>query len=606
MTKLNRIDRYLSRDDWEEKENSNRSFSLQGLNMMVAESAMSEYWLNEIYPKDIKEAHNSGDFHIHDLGSLSNYCTGWDLADLLMKGFCGIRGRNDSKPAKHFRVVLMHIVNFLYTLQNETSGAVAFSNVDTLVAPFIRTDGLTYDEIKQAVQEFVFNINVPTRQGNQTPFTNISLDLTVPEHLKNVPAIVGGKICDFTYGDLQDEVDLFNRAFAEIMLEGDAKGRPFSFPIPTFSLTKDFDWDNPVYDPIWKMTSKYGIPYFANFINSDMKPEDVRSLCCRLRIDLNGTLYRRGGGLFGSGVKTGSIGVITINLPRIGLVSEDEEEFLDILTGLMWKAKDALEIKRETLEEFSDKGLYPYSSYYLKDTKEASGGYWTNHFSTVGLIGMNDAIYNMTGDSIISEEGHAFSIRVLEHMREVLSLLQHSTGNIYNLEASPAEGASFKLALKDLKTFGDIPFYNIDKSNGSAPYYTNSSQLPAANDLNLFEALDHQDLLQTLYTGGTVQHVFLGESAPDSGSIKKLIKSIATNYKMPYFSITPTFSICPTHGYITGEHLYCPECNERCEVYSRVVGFLRPIESFNDGKVSEFFERQMYTVEGNAEIEEKA
>ena len=599
MTKLNRIDKYLERESWEVKENSNMAYSLQGLNMAITEDLISEYWLDEVYPDDISNAHRSGDIHIHDLGSLSNYCTGWDLAHLLKNGFGGVRRKNKSKAARHFRTALMHVVNFMYTLQNEGSGAIAFSNVDTLLSPFIRTDGLTYDEILQSMQEFVFSMNVPTRQGNQTPFTNISLDLTVPDHFKNVPAIVGGEICEFTYGDLQEEVDLFNRAFAEIMLEGDADGRPFSFPIPTFSLTKDFDWDNPVYDPIWEMTSKYGIPYFANFINSDMKPEDSRSLCCRLRIDLNGTLYKRGGGLFGSGVKTGSIGVVTINLPRIGYIAEDEEQFLEILTGLMWKAHDSLEIKRELIEDLSDRGLYPYSSLYLQDTKDGSGGYWTNHFSTIGLIGMNDALYNMTGDNIMSEEGHEFAVRVLEHMRDVISSLQRHTGNIYNLEASPCEGSSFSLALKDLNEFPDIRFYNMDKSNGSVPYYSNSTQLPAANDLNLFQALGHQDELQVLYSGGTVFHTFLGESAPDIGSLKKLIKKIATNYHMPYFSITPTFSICHSHGYITGEHLFCPECGKKCEVYSRVVGFLRPLESFNDGKVSEFFERSNYTADGD-------
>jgi len=597
MTKQKTIDNYLEQADWKIRENSNMTFSLQGLNVYLTEAAISEYWLDKVYPKDIREAHEGGDFHIHDLGTLGAYCVGWDLMDLLTKGFKGVRGKIESKPAKHFRVALLHIVNFMYTLQGESAGAQAFSNVDTLLAPFIRTDGLTYDELKQNMQEFIFNMNVPTRTGGQTPFTNFTMDLTIPDHLKNLPAIVGGKVCDFTYGDLQDEVDLFNMAFAEIMLEGDANGRPFTFPIPTYNLTEDFDWDNPVYSPIWEMTSKYGIPYFANFINSDMDPGDVRSMCCRLMIK-NGDLYKRGGGLFGANPKTGSIGVVTINLPRIGYVADDEEEFLDILTGLMWQAKDSLEIKREFIEDLTDKGLYPYSAFYLRDIKDGGEGYWHNHFSTIGIIGMNDAVYNLFGEDITTNKGSAFAERVLDSMRTVISLLQHNTGNLYNLEATPAEGACFKLALKDIERYPDIKFYNIDKANGSAPYYTNSSQLPASCDMHLFDAMDHQDKLQTMYTGGTVFHALLGESAPDIESLKELIKTIAYNYHMPYFSITPTFSICEDHGYINGEHLFCPTCGKRSEVYSRVVGYIRPIEQWNDGKVAEFFERTTYDISG--------
>ena len=938
MTKLNRIDRYLSREGWEIRENSNMGYSLQGLNVSITENEISKYWLNEVYPKDIKEAHESGDFHIHDLGTLGSYCVGWDLMDLLTKGFKGVRGKIESLPAKHLRVAMLQIVNFMYTLQGETAGAQAFSNVDTFLAAFIRSDNVSYEDLKQNVQEFIFNLNVPTRVGAQAPFTNFTLDLVVPDHLKKLPAIVGGKPCDFTYGELQHEVDMFNRAFAEIMIEGDAGERPFTFPIPTYNLTEDFDWENPIYNPIWEMTAKYGTPYFSNFINSDMNPEDVRSMailgsqnviykngngrvsideirnivsrwisskekpsysilnngkfvsisdmfevpydkydkyvsimldnglkqnfsmqhkcpvvrdgeitnvesqdliagdmllfakraydideaigsyeaglmvgyflgegwkqthsdseinfainieredivkriydfftaigcevsyykqedvhifkvhvygrqavgfvsqyirgttaktkridyktwntsllfregmfegyqdtdgskkvrniahttnkklvedlvvlcssigrgvsysvnknntryfkkdksdferftsykleerdyndfnddyytvdvksvsfensksdvvynftvstkehlyelpngivthqCCRLRIN-NGDLYKRGGGLFGANPKTGSLGVVTINLPRIGCIADNEEEFLDILTGLMWKAKDSLEIKRELLEKLTEQGLYPYSEFYLRDISVSGKGYWHNHFSTIGTIGMNDALYNLLDTDIMSEEGKEFAIRVLSHMREVISLFQNNTGNIYNLEATPAESASFKLALKDLKYLDDIKFYNIDVVGGDTPYYTNSSQLPASSGLNLFDSLDLQDELQVLYTGGTVFHTFLGERAPDIGSLKALIKKIATNYHLPYFFITPTFSVCPNHGYVAGEHLFCPECEERCEIYSRVVGYIRPLDAFNDAKVAEFFQRDNYTVSGD-------
>ena len=599
MTKLNRIDRYLSRDDWALKENSNMGYSLQGLGMYITEKQISDYWLDEVYPKDISDAHRSGDFHIHDLGSLSNYCIGWDLIDLLRVGFRGARGKTESKAARHFRVALLQIVNFMFTLAGESAGAQAFSSVDTLLAPFIREDKLTYEEIKQNLQEFIFNMNVSTRIGAQPAFTNFTMDLIVPGYLKNSPAIVGGEECDYTYGDLQDEVNQFNKAFAEVMIEGDGVGRPFSFPVPTYSITKDFDWENPVHDPIWEMTSKYGTPYFANFINSDMEPEDVRSMCCRLRLR-NGDLLKRGGGLFGAMPLTGSLGVVTINLPRIGYEAEDPEDFFETLTYLMWKAKDSLEIKRKFLEELTDGGLYPYSAFYLRNIKEATGKYWDNHFATVGILGLNDAIFNLFGESIMTELGKEFAVDVLNHMRGVLSEFQKETGNLYNLEATPSEGASFSLALKDVKKHPGIPFYNTDVAGGDTPYYTNSSQLPARNGLNLFECLDNQDDLQVLFTGGTVFHAFLGEKAPDIGSIKKLVKKIATNYRLPYFTITPTFSICPKHGYISGEHLICPECKERCEIYSRVVGYLAPLEKWNDGKVMEFFQRENYTVDGES------
>jgi len=540
--------------------------------------------------------------HIHDLGSLSSYCVGWDLTDLLRIGFRREGGGVRSNPARHFRTALLQAVNFLYTAQGEVAGAIAFSSLDTLLSPFIREDELTYDEIKQSIQEFIFNLNVPTRVGAQAPFTNVTLDLTVPDDLKNIPAIVGGKALDYTYGDLQDEMNLFNIAFAEVLLEGDGDGRPFTFPIPTISLTKDFDWENPAYNPIWELTSKFGSPTFANFINSDLNPSDVRSMCCRLSLKVDDLKYR-GGGLFGAGVKTGSVGVVTINLPRIGHIAEDPDEFFEILTATMWRAKDSLEIKRALIEKLTDDGLYPYSAFHLQDVKDATGGYWNNHFSTIGTIGINDTIFNMFGESIMTDLGREFALDILNHMRDVLKIMQKDTGNLYNLEASPAEGACFKLALKDMKKYPDIEFYNIEVSGGDVPYYTNSSHLPADHGLHLFDMMDHQDDLQTLYTGGCCTHVFLGERAPDIGSLKSLIRTIAKNYHTPYFTITPTFSVCKTHSYISGEHELCPECGERTEVYSRVTGYLSPTSRWNDGKLAEFSQRTTYEIGGSAETE---
>ena len=595
MTKLNRIDKYLDRELWEVKENSNMGYSLQGLNMFITENEISKYWMDEVYPEDIKEAHESGDFHIHDRGSLSPYCTGWDLVDLLRVGFTGVKGKTQSRAARHLRVAFLHIVNFLYSLQNETAGAVAFSNVDTLLAPFIKEDKLTYEELRQNMQEFIFNLNIDTRQGGQATFSNFSFDLTVPDHLKDLPAIVGGEAMDYTYGSLQKEVDMFNKAFAETMIEGDGGGYPFTFPIPTFSLTKDFDWDNENYLPIWELTSKFGTPTFSNFMNSDLDPEDVRSFCCRLQLDTT-ELKHRGSGLFGSAPLTGSIGVVTINLPRIGHIANSEEEFFDILSGLMWKAHESLEIKREFIEEMADRGLYPYSAFYLRDVKKATGKYWANHFATVGLVGMNDAVYNLFGEDIMAEKGKQFAVDVLSFMRDFISELQKNTGNFYNLESTPAEGCSYSLAMKDSKKYDDISFYNVDIGGGSTPYYTNSTHLPASHGMHLFDMLDHQNDLQPLYTGGTVAHVFLGERSPDVLSIKNLVKTIASGYNIPYFTVTPTFSMCQTHGYIDGEELFCPECGERTEIYSRVTGYIRPISSWNDGKVAEFFERSTYSM----------
>jgi len=562
VSEVSMIDAYLDEKDWRVRENSNMTYSLQGLNFHISSKIVSNYWLHNIYPPEIREAHTSGDFHIHDLGIFGAYCVGWDLKDLLISGFGGVSGKIESKPAKHFRVALGQIINFFYTLQGEAAGAQAFSNFDSLLAPFIRYDGLSYDDVKQSMQEFLFNINVPTRVGFQTPFTNITLDLTMPSYMRDEPVIIGGKAMDETYSDFQEELDMLNQAFAEVMLEGDAKGRVFTFPIPTYNITKDFDWDNPKHDPIWEMTAKYGVPYFANFINSDMKPDDVRSMCCRLRID-NRELKKRGGGLFGANPLTGSIGVVTINMPRLGYLSKSEEEFFERLAKLMDLAKESLEIKRKIIERFTERGLYPYSKFYLRSIKQAEGKYWKNHFSTIGLVGMNEALLNFMGVNIASEEGRKFTIKTLDFMRDRLQDYQEETGNIFNLEATPAEGTSYRLARLDKKKYPNIIVANEKRlKSGAAPYYTNSTQLPVDLTDDIFEALKLQDDIQTKYTGGTVLHGFLGERMPSGDSVKSLVRKIATNFRLPYFTITPTFSVCPIHGYIPGEHEFCPICAE--------------------------------------------
>jgi len=582
------VEKYLMLDDWKIRENSNMSYSLQGLNNYISSNVISRYWTNRIYPQSVREAHNSGDLHIHDLAVLGPYCVGWDLPDLLLSGFKGVSGKISSAPAKHFRTALGQIVNFFYTLQGEAAGAQAFSNFDSYLAPFIRYDGLSEREVKQAFQEFLFNINVPTRVGFQTPFTNITMDLTVPNFLKDEPVVLGGKIHPDFYGDFQDEMDLFNTGFAEAMSEGDASGRVFTFPIPTYSLTKDFDWDSQVAQKVFEMTAKYGIPYFSNFINSDMNPEDVRSMCCRLRID-NRELRKRGGGLFGANPLTGSIGVVTLNLPRIGYITKSEEAFLERVSELMNIARDSLEIKRKTVEKLSENGLYPYSAFYLRNVKEAYGSYWKNHFSTIGLVGMNEAIVNLMGSDITTPEGEAFAKRVLLHMRERLSDYQEQSGNIYNLEASPAEGTSYRLARIDKKRYGSIKVANEDLLRpGVEPFYTNSSQMPVDASSDLFDVLEHQNTLQPLYTGGTVFHTFLGERVHSWKAAASLVRKMAENTNIPYFTLTPTFSVCPTHGYITGEHHECPTCATECEVYSRVVGYMRPVKQWNDGKQAEY------------------
>jgi len=592
--RIDLVDQYLNESDWQVKENSNMSYSLQGLNNYIASEISKTYWLNKIYPPEIKNAYLDGDFHIHDLGMLSIYCVGWDLQELLLTGFTGVSGKIESKPAKHFRAALGQVVNFMYTLQGEAAGAIAFSNFDTLLAPFIRYDHLSYPEVRQAMQEFLFNMNVPTRVGFQTPYTNLTFDLTVPGIYAEQPVIIGGKAQNVTYKDFQEEVNMLNKAFLEVMSNGDAKARVFTFPIPTYNITKDFDWDNPIVDLLDEVTAKYGLPYFSNFISSDMKPDDVRSMCCRLRLDLT-ELRKRGGGYFGANPLTGSVGVVTINMPRLGYLSKNEKEFLEKLERLMILAKNSLEIKRKILERFTDEGLYPYTKFYLKNIKRRFDEYWKNHFSTIGLLGMNEACLNLFGGDIGTPEGQGFSIRTLDFMRSKMLEFQKETGNMYNLEATPAEGTSYRLALKDKKKFPDIICANEEEyKKGAEPFYTNSSQLPVDFTDDVFEALNLQDSLQTKYTGGTTMHLFLGEKISEPTVVKHLIKKICENYRLPYFTITPTFSICPVHGYIAGKHYVCPKCGEECEVYSRSVGYLRPVKQWNKGKTEEFKKRKMF------------
>ena len=594
LSQADLVDQYLDMEDWRVKENSNMSYSLQGLNNYLSSTVIAKYWISRIYPPNIAEAHFSGDFHIHDLGVLGPYCVGWDIKDLLLTGFGGVPGKIESTPAKHFRTALGQVVNFFYTLQGEAAGAQAFSNFDTYLAPFIRYDGLSQKEVEQSLQEFFFNMNVPTRVGFQTPFTNVTLDLKVPDFMKDEPVVIGGKVMDATYGEMEKEMEMFNLAFAKVLSQGDAKGRVFTFPIPTYCITKDFDWDSPVSQEIFDVAAKYGAPYFSNFVNSDMKPEDVRSMCCRLRID-NRELRKRGGGFFGANPLTGSIGVVTINLPRIGYLSKDEDEFFERLETLMELAKDSLEIKRKVLEQFTEKGLYPYSKRYLRGVKETFGKYWKNHFSTIGLVGMNEAIQNLFGYSIASPEGLEFAVKVLNFMREKLADFQEETGNIYNLEATPAEGASYRLARIDKRKYPDIIVANEKYlAKGAEPFYTNSSQLPVDYEADLFEALEHQDKLQPLYTGGTVFHIYLGERLYSWKSAAELVRKVTWNFRIPYLTLTPTFSVCPTHGYLSGEHKQCPRCGARCEVYSRVVGYLRPVDQWNDGKQAEYAIRRTF------------
>ena len=593
------IQKYLDKTSWLVKENANMTYSLQGLNNHVASLLSSNFWLNKIYPRKIRKAHLYGDLHIHDLALLSAYCCGWDLKDILIRGFGGVSGKVHSAPPKHFGTALGQLVNFFYTLQGEVAGAVAVSNFDTYLAPFIRYDKLTYKEVKQAMQEFVYNMNVPTRVGFQTPFTNCTLDLIPPKQVGEEAVIIGGKPVKAQYKSFQKEMDMFNRAFAEVMMEGDAQGRVFTFPIPTYSITRDFDWNNKILEPIFEMTRKYGIPYFSNFINSDMKPSDVRSMCCHLR--LSNKVLRKRGGLFAAFPLTGSIGVVTINLPRIGYLAKDKKDFFKRLNYLMRIAKDSLLIKRKAVEEFTEKGLYPYCRYYLSDVKQRGGKYWSNHFNTIGINGMNEALINFLGKNISSEEGKAFAHEVMDFMRKKILQYQKSTKELFNLEATPAEGTSYRFARIDKQKYKDIITANEKDfgKDGIEPFYTNSTHLPVDYTGDIFEALDHQDSLQTRYNGGTVLHGFLGESLDSIQTVKSLIKKIAQNYHLPYFTLTPTFSICPKHGYLKGEHKFCPKCDEKkqvCEVYSRIVGYLRPVSQWNPGKEAEFYKRKTYKV----------
>ncbi len=551
------IDEYINMNDWRVKENSNMSYSLQGLNLHISSKIVSKYWLRKLYPLEVRMAHEEGDFHIHDLGILGPYCVGWDLEDLLRVGFTGARGKIESHPAKHFRTALGQIVNFFYTLQGEAAGAQAFSNFDTLLAPFVRYDNLGYKEVRQSMQEFVFNLNVPTRVGFQTPFTNITMDLVAPSTLKDKNVVIGGEDQEETYGEFQKEMDLINRVFAEIMMEGDASGRIFTFPIPTYNIGRDFDWENDDLEPIWEMTGKYGIPYFANFVNSDMDPEDARSMCCRLRLD-NRELWKRGGGLFGANPLTGSIGVVTVNLPRIGYRASNEEEFFNILDGLIDLAVEALEIKRKNIERFTNIGLYPFTKFYLRSIKANTRNFWKFHFSTIGMVGMNETLQNFMGKSITDPEGKAFALKVMNHMRDRMMDVQEKTGHMYNLEATPAEGAAYRMAMSDREKYPDI-----STSGTAEPYYTNSVHPPVQCFNDVFDLLEHQDDLQTKFTGGTVVHLFFGERISDWKLVRSLTRKITDRFSLPYFSFTPTFSVSPTSGYIPGKHDFDPNVQDK-------------------------------------------
>ncbi|MFY9198304.1 MAG: ribonucleoside triphosphate reductase [Acutalibacteraceae bacterium] len=581
---------YLGDNDWRVKENANAQKSINGMNNYIRETFTKQYWLHEVYPDEIRNAHQAGDLHLHDLGFFGPYCAGWDLKQLLIEGFGGVPGKVESSPAKHLRSFLGQVVNSTFTTQGETAGAQAWSSFDTYCAPFIRYDNLDYKTVKQVLQEFIFNLNVPTRVGFQCPFSNLTFDIVPPRTLKDEAVIIGGKPQKETYGEFQKEMDMINTAFCEVMMEGDRKGRVFTFPIPTINVTNDFDWDSPVVNQFMEITCKYGIPYFSNYVNSDLSPEDALSMCCRLRLDTS-ELRKRGGGLFGSNPLTGSIGVVTINIPRIAYLSKDEDEFYSRLTKQMELAKASLEIKRKTIEEQTERGMYPYSAYYLKNVKQRTGSYWFNHFNTIGLIGMNEACLNFIGKDITTEEGQDFAKKTLDYMRDIITQYQEETGHVYNLEATPAEGTSYSLARLDKEKYPDIITAGEDEF-----YYTNSTQLPVGFTDDIFETLDLQDELQCKYTGGTVLHLYLGEQIKDVEIAKQLIKKAFTNYKLPYISLTPTFSICPQHGYLNGEIYACPDCGKDTEVWSRVVGYLRPVQNFHKGKQEEYKSRVKYVI----------
>ncbi len=574
------IDEYLEKKDWRVNENANLSHSFQGLMLHLSGSVQARYAL-EKYPEEIREAHNLGYFHIHDLSfGLAGYCAGWSLRDLLLEGF-NLEGRCSAGPARHFDSALGQMVNFLGTLQNEWAGAQAFNNVDTYLAPFVAYDGLSYEEVKQAIQKFVFNLNTTSRWGGQSPFTNLTFDLVPPAHIASEPVIIGGKLQDKTYAEFEKEMEWINRAFLEVMLEGDYHGRIFSFPIPTYNVTRDFPWESEVGELILKLTGKYGAPYFQNFINSDLKPEDVRSMCCRLQMDLR-ELRKRTGGLFGAGDLTGSIGVVTLNLPKLAYLAQNEEDFLHLIGEYAELAKDSLEFKRKLIADNLEKGMFPFTKRYLKV------GY-KNHFSTIGLVGGHEACMNLLGKGIETEEGVNLMQRVLKHLQELTRKFQEETGNLYNLEATPAEGTSFRLAKIDKSLYA-----NIYTSGNGVPYYTNSTNLPVDYTTDIFRALEHQDKLQPLYTGGTVFHVYLGEAVYDKESLRKFIVKSLSNTKLPYLSITPTFSVCKQDGYLEGEHFTCPKCGQEAEVYTRVVGYYRPVQLWNKGKQAEYTLRKQF------------
>ena len=576
---------YLADKDWHTRENANTQRSVNGLNNYVRECFTSNYYLHEVYPAEVRQAHENGDAHIHDLGFLGPYCTGWNLYSLLMEGFGGVSGTVRSRPPRHLRSFLGQVVNSTFTTQGEAAGAQAWSSMDTFCAPFIRKDRLSYTDVKQAVQEFIFNMNVPTRVGFQCPFSNLGFDLSAPRKLRDAAVVIGGEAIDAVYGEFQPEMDMFNRAFCEVMLEGDASQRVFTFPIPTINVTNDLDWDSPVVDSFVALACRYGSPYFANFIGSSLSPDDTITMCCRKIVNLK-QLNSRGGGLFASNPLTGSIGVYTINLPRIGYLSRTLDEFKARLKKLIDIGSTSLEIKRKVIESQTANGLYPYSAHYLKGTKRQTGAYWANHFSTIGVVGMNEALLNFIGQDITTPDGQDLAVEILEYARACLLDVQARTGHPYNLEATPAESAAYRLALLD-----KAKYPGITAAGGDVPYYTNSSHLPVGYSDDVFDVLDLQDRLQPLYTGGTVLHLYLGESIEDVGLAKRLIQRIFTHYKLPYLSLTPTFSICPNHGYIRGENASCPHCGGPAEVWSRVTGYLRPVSHYNDGKKREYAER---------------
>ena len=589
------VNSYVNVTDWRVKENSTVTYSVGGLILSNSGAITANYWLSEIYDDEIANAHRNADIHLHDLSMLTGYCAGWSLRQLIEEGLGGIPGKITSSPASHLATLCNQMVNFLGIMQNEWAGAQAFSSFDTYLAPFVKVDNLSYREVKKCIESFIFGVNTPSRWGTQAPFSNITLDWTVPNDLANLPAIVGGKKMDFTYGDCKKEMDMVNRAFIEIMIEGDANGRGFQYPIPTYSITRDFDWSETENNKLlFEMTAKYGTPYFSNYINSDMEPSDVRSMCCRLRLDLR-ELRKKSGGFFGSGESTGSIGVVTINMPRIAYLSNTEEEFYHRLDKMMDIAARSLKIKRTIVTKLLDEGLYPYTKRYL--------GSFDNHFSTIGLVGMNEACLNAKwiGVDLVNEKAQKFTQDVLNHMRERLSDYQEEYGDLYNLEATPAESTSYRLAKHDVSRYPDIRTAN----QGKTPYYTNSSHLPVGFTSDIFDALDIQDELQTLYTSGTVFHAFLGEKLPDWKSAASLVRKIAENYKLPYYTLSPTYSVCKNHGYITGELYECPECGEKTEVYSRITGYYRPVQNWNDGKTQEFKDRKLYDI-ATSRIKRKA